>query len=388
MRLVVSIALLAVAACGPGPLPTVARSIDRGDQNLYRDGFPTDSLNDFFPLDHAIRSNRIDELRRLLAEGENPNLRWGQTGDHFPLQEVVDTGGYRLSDPTEAMRLLLAHGADANAKWCPFESRGQYEGAPSCTSARGTTALIFAAASGRWTDVELLLRAGADARTRDWLGTSALDVASNEIAFELISRSLFPAVESRDSNSLKWLQGNGGSRVDGGLFVRALESSGWYRVPLPPVLLSASGAARTAESYQAFYEDLGVQRIRILLRIGANPNQRVDLPDVEWTPLGIAVRHGFVRGAAVLLKGGAGVNERGCVAAGYDRSGKRPIISADCKRDNGMTPLMWAASVGNVDCVALLLEFNADRSLKDWAGRSALDYTKTDDIRKLLATGR
>src|SRR5215213_6269359 len=111
MQIIAVIAVVTVAAiagCGPGPLPQVPHSPDQRDLNYVRDGFPTNS-DDPFPLDTAIRSDRIDELRRLLENGENPNLRWGRSGDHFPLQEVLDTGGDRVSDPAESVRLLLAH---------------------------------------------------------------------------------------------------------------------------------------------------------------------------------------------------------------------------------------------------------------------------------------
>ena len=45
---------------------------------------------------------------------------------------------------------------------------------------------------------------------------------------------------------------------------------------------------------------------------------------------------------------------------------------------------MWTAAVGDREAVELLLEFNADRSLRDWAGRSVLHYTTTREVSDLL----
>ena len=164
-------------------------------------------VEDPLPLDIAIQSGDLDEVRRLLEQGANPNARWSQSGDRFPLQDVLEGSsyGYRIDDPTEVIRLLLRHGADPSAKWCPFESRGPSEFGPSCTSARGMTALMLAATAGRVEIVEPLLEAGADASARNWVGGSALDYAYDEVVFEMISRSLFPGLATRNQKALEWL---------------------------------------------------------------------------------------------------------------------------------------------------------------------------------------
>ena len=45
---------------------------------------------------------------------------------------------------------------------------------------------------------------------------------------------------------------------------------------------------------------------------------------------------------------------------------------------------MWAAAVGDREAVELLLEFQADRSLRDWADRSVLHYATTREVWDLL----
>jgi len=372
LKVVVTISVVILVACGPGPLPKVARSIDRGDLNRVRDGFPTDS-DELFPLDIAIRSNRIDELRRLLEQGENPNLRWGQSGDHFPLQEVLDSAGETRTDPPETVRLLLMHGADPNARWCPFESRGSDVGGPVCRSAQGATALAFAAAAGLTDVVELLLNAGADPAARDWMGISALDAASSEVGFELISRALFPAIESRDKRALESLRTQGPFRTDASLYASAIDGgAGWYRYQSIPMA-----------DFRLGYQNRVVERLRILLKLGAKPPDRLDTSAGEWTPLGLALQNGATRAARILLQAGAAVDGRGCLASGYDMKLKKQIFPP-CDQENGTTPLMYAAAQGQTDAVEMLLEFHADRSLKEWAGRTALDYAKTNEVRKLL----
>jgi len=382
IRVATIVAVLATVACGsPGPLPPVPSSPDPRDSNYFRDRFPTDS-DIPFPLDDAIRENRLDDMQRLLQQGANPNLRWGQSGDHFPLQEVLDTGGgYSLSDSVAAVRMLLEHGADPNAKWCPFESRGGSESFPSCRSAHAATPLMFAARAGSIEIVDLLLRAGADPSPRDWFNGSALDYAYDEIVFELISRALFPDLRTRDREALSWLKPFEGyyrrTPWDSTPLSRAIALDGGLFFP-PPSTWSRAGSE----------PQLG--RVRTLLRIGVDPNERATPTGGDWTPLGIALEEGAIRTARVLLQSGADPDQRWCVEYSFNSYRWPPRASNPdrqaCRSADGMTPLMWSASKGAREAVALLLEFNADRALTDWAGRTAMDHAATADIRRLLAT--
>lgn len=379
-------ALAGITACGPGPLPPLPSSPEPRDSNYVKDGFPTDS-SEPLPLDDAIRGDRMDEVRRLLQQGANPKRRWGQTGDHFPLQEVLDTGGgYTRSDPIAAIRLLLDHGADPNARWCPFESRGSYPSLPSCSSARGVTPLIFAAMANRVEIVDLLLGAGADPSPRDWFNGSALDYAYNEIMFEMISRALFPDLRTRDQQTISWLRKSEGYLTpwNSTPLSRAITLDRMGFVP-PPHYDITRGPYRAASEPQ-----LG--RVRTLIRIGADPNERATPDGGDWTPLGLALQQGAVRTARTLLQSGADPNQRWCVGYSFVLFKRQTRDSASldpaCTSTNGMTPLMWSASKSAAEAIELLLEFNADRSLTDWAGRTAMDYAATADIRQLLSSSR
>ena len=124
----------------------------------------------------------------------------------------------------------------------------------------------------------------------------------------------------------------------------------------------------------------------ILCGCGSGPLPEVPKPG----PLpNIAALHpGPDAAARLLLQNHADVNQRWCVQ--FETRDFKQVRSKNpaCSLTNGVTPLMWSASTDRAEAVALLLEFNADRSLKDWAGRSALDYARTDEIRTLLTTRR
>jgi ankyrin repeat protein len=49
---------------------------------------------------------------------------------------------------------------------------------------------------------------------------------------------------------------------------------------------------------------------------------------------------------------------------------------------------MWSAGMGSVDAVALLLEFKADKSLRDWEGRTAAHYATTRETWELTIMPR
>jgi len=374
--------ILTFVACDPGPMPEVpSHKLDEQfDYTKY--WFPTDSEHRL-PLDRAIEGADAAEVRRLLDGGANPNLRWGKSGDHFPLQEALELAGRgnHLSDASAIASLLLKQGADPNARWCLSGTREPSEWRSICTAERAMTPLLYAAFAGYRDVVELLLAAGADPRARDFSGRSALDYATDEIVFEMISAALFPDLATRDHDALEWLKRAGGDSYDPSRsrtpLLRALEfdDSGFF--------VFGTGAGD---------EDRLLSRVRILMRIGADPNERL----TERAPLSYALAHGHLRVARVLLQNGANVNQRWCerfpsgrIAPGY--APKHLIVGPGeprsdpaCDLTNGITPLMWSAGAADRDAVGLLLEFKADRSLIDWAGRSALHYAVWRDVWDLL----
>lgn len=378
------IAAIFVVACDPGPLPRVV------DPRLFDsdDAFPTNSAEDPLPLDRAIMSGNLSEVRALLKQGSNPNLRWSQRGDRLPIMEVLESPIYHypITDRAEFLRVLLQHGADPNAKLCPFESRGTWDARmPRCISSKARTALHLAAFYGDRESVQLLLDAGADATWRDWTGASALDYAHDEVVFELISRVLFPDLATRDQKALAWVSDYDGSAYDqtpwrSTAIARALANDGGsILIPPPPGERSGGTVLQTRV----------MGRLRTLLRIGADPNERVISAGFDWPPLMIALWSGQARAAALLLQHNAEIDARVCTRSSA-RNYRQIGVTVDplCTAANGMTALMESARQNDADDVTLLLEFNADRSLKDWAGRTAVDYASTPGMKEVLAAGR
>lgn len=375
--------LVAVAfvACNPGPLPQVALpTVDT------QDSFPSSS-EEPLPIDRAIIRGDLAELRSLLAQGLNPNVRWSRRGDRLPIMEVLESPSYHypIDDRAAYLQALLAHGADPDAKWCPFESRGDWgNGLPHCTSATARSALHLAAFYGDREVVTLLLDAGADPSWRDWSGASPLDYAYDEIVFELISRAMFPSLDTRDQQALAWVR-----QYDGGPYVntpwrgtplgRALsEEGGTIIAPQPPVPFG------TYVDVNTWSHNRSLSRVRTLLRLGASPNERVGTDGFDWTPLALALSTLNDRAAAVLLQHGADVNQRWCSRVEYRDYRRMVRADAACSAKNGMTPLMLAAARNDRSSVELLLAFRADLSLRDWAGRTALDYANNTEIKDLI----
>jgi uncharacterized protein len=143
--------------------------------------------------------------------------------------------------------------------------------------------------------------------------------------------------------------------------------------------------------------------IKVLLKHKANVDP---LAQNDLTPLHLAAYNGRSECVALLLQFGAKVDPR-------DREGKTPLTHActgpvedalefektvkllldagaeiNAKESTeGFTPLMMAAGLGNVEIVKILLRANADKSLLDNDGDSALSHAQTKgyvDIIKLL----
>lgn len=355
--------VIASLACEPGPLPanTPRPRDDRSDR------FPSESLKPW-PLDQAILDSDLERLRALLEKGADPNKRWGQSGDRFPLQDLLDHHGAPRPDTLDAARLLIEHGAGPNARWCPFNSRSKWGNRAGCVSASGATPLMFAAAAGLGDVVELLLNAGADPAATDWNGGSALDYAIGVEAFEHISRRLFPEMATRNQHALSYVARHDPTK-SGNPLQPALtdDDAAWYDIPVAPY--DTDDFELNAMRFRGTKHLRRARRIETLLAFGADPNR--------GRPLAWALAGNNYGAARALLAAGANVNDRQCGPDTY-------LTSPSCTPQNGITLLTWMASKGDQAAVELLLAFGADASLKDWSGRTAEDLAFTDAIRSLV----
>src|SRR5262249_36322238 len=118
----------------------------------------------------SVTSNNVQEVRRLLAGGANPNAISKKAKDAAPPLQAAAALGYR-----EVTDLLIAQGADVN-------SRDHYQWAP----------LHLAAARGHAEIAELLISKGAQIEAKGFDGSTPLALAlqqdKSEVAMLLITK--------------------------------------------------------------------------------------------------------------------------------------------------------------------------------------------------------
>jgi ankyrin repeat protein len=116
----------------------------------------------------ATQHENLEFLRITLKHGGNPNLVAGISGE-TPLLETITLAG---RDRRDAMRLLLASGAEINAR---AMSRSRM------IPVSGRTPLMKAAGMGRFDIVFELLEIGADYKIKDDYGTDLTYYVSQKI---------------------------------------------------------------------------------------------------------------------------------------------------------------------------------------------------------------
>lgn len=278
----------------------------------------------------ALRNNDTAALRTL-PKTSDVNLH-GKRGT-TPLMDAAAFGSL------DAMKLLLAAGADVNAAnafgatalmWCAGDldkvrllvGKGADVNAK---SKQGSTALLIATADGASEVVRLLLEGGADASASDESHMTALNASAS----------------ANDLSSVKLLLAR---NVD----VNASDSAGFT------ALMNAAAEGNT-------------EMVRLLLARGAQVNA-VSAKEAEhvkngpialgsFTPLLTAAAYGGLDTITVLLDHGAKVNVQDV---------------------RGMTPLMLAIATDHADArvVKYLLARGADQKIKDGNGETALDWAK------------
>jgi ankyrin repeat protein len=345
--------------------PAIMEAAKRGEN------FTCDIAEEHTLLDDAVLADDVDRVRALLEAGADPNARTGTRGDHFPLQWTIDyPRGIRSDHSDEIVSLLLAHRADPNMRWCPFESRGPYEHFRSCSSNEGHTLLIAAAIRDRVAVAYRLLDAGADPWLEDWSGQSALDYTHSEPMFWLIAATMFRNPATRRGETLEHLASRRPvSNILDGPWVetplsRALHHTGqFYTAPPPPLPRDRIG--RTTSWHE---------RVAIVLSLGADPNQRLSRDGVDWTPLGLAISSRAEPLVQTLLDAGADPNARWCVQMFRAEHNAPWQKYPGCRPEAGVTPLMWAASLKQTGIETMLLNYGADPNATDWVGRTYRDF--------------
>ncbi len=126
------------------------------------------------------------------------------------------------------------------------------------------------------------------------------------------------------------------------------------RLVLFEILLSFAGCTLVPPSPLASAARVGdLAGIRRLVKEGADLNEPSGVNG--WTPLHHAIHKNQIGSVRVLLELGADVNAR---------------------VPHSVTPLMMAAGYGYDPIVRLLLEHNADPTIKDVHGETAIDYAR------------
>ncbi len=372
----------------------VALAAGHGGARGATEAAPTQAVEDPATLlKRLARDGDVKRLEALLAAVKATEVGRDR---RTALHEAAD--GQR----PETARLLLAHGADVNARDAtgdtPLLVAARRGAAPvievlldagadtALVDTRGGTALMLAVAAQSKPAVDLLLAKGADVGPRNAQGLAALDLAeragktptATAIADALKARGasgvaraaikneiraddrfagwtpLMIAAERGDAAAFKSALASGDvNGTDGhGLTALAVAARAGH-LPLVEALLAA-GAKPEARAEDGDTPIGGAVRrkqadaVRALVGHGANPNT----PQSRGTlPLMLAAEIGAADVAGALLTGGAKVNG----------------VNAD-----GETALMVAAQHDEAIVVATLLGAGADARLKDKNGRTAL----------------
>lgn len=162
-----------------------------------------------------------------------------------------------------------------------------------------------------------------------------------------------------------------------------------------PAAPDPGGSKLTSLEYWAMRRQAEI--VKLLLKLGADPNQpgstgSVPLADAALKGDVEAVRALLAKGARTNVISPAGMQPIHEAALGDNAEVLRELVAAGAdknarSRDESITPLHIAASMGKVKAVEALISLGADRTLKDARGRTPLetaDRAGNSDIVALL----
>jgi ankyrin repeat protein len=366
-------------------------------------------------LTAASRTSDTAEVRKLLAEGANPNAM--DKNGRTPLMEA-SSGGY-----TDTVRVLLEKGADVNAKdmvgwtalfWAAFSRRTETvralldRGADAeARDNEGRTALFWTASSGYTDTVRVLLAKGANVNAKDNHGWTPLMSAANlghlETARALLDKHADVHVRDKDGNTAQSLAEKYRFSNIATLLQNAAEAPQDKRskdkIAIVPAEPSANSAAVSAPLPDP---KKGAASLSVPVASPTTP-----VPSKSET-LNQELLHAADAGDTVevlsLIREGAGVNARDATygntammraaGRGYSDTARALIEKGgevDGTDNSGHTALMVAAFGGYTNTVRLLVEKGADVNARDTDGWTPLFWAvfsrRTDVVRFLLEKG-
>lgn len=346
--------------CAPNGESTLSMACAQGAVNaaqmLLAAGAKTDvrDAKGVTPLLHAVMniSDNGIQIAQMLLE-KDADVNFGMPNGFTPLM-----GAVQLNDEAK-VQMMLEKGADVNAR----------------QATTGTAAISIAVALGHQDMVALLLEHNADISAGINKRTSLLSYSSTLARADIMELLLKKgaSANTKDAASLATplhITATGNALIKNSLKLMGADN-------LIPQHESKMDAPRAC---------------RVLIENGA----MVDAEDLDGvTPLMIAAMDGSVETAKVLITGKANVNHT-------DSKGRTPLIHAvlpvSAKADISLSNVSAATAAklkpavekgltdyaDVVGTVKLLLEAGADVTIKDAAGKTARDYAVDEEVIKLL----
>lgn len=322
---------------------------------------PTSSI-----LMTAARTGNAEAVRMLIARGADANARESSLGETALMWAAAE-------NHPQAVRALIEHGADPNARSDKLEyakDRFGLEGVTTILPRGSWTALMYAARQGALESARTLAEMGADLNVADPDGTTAIQLAILNGHFDTAAML---AEKGADPNI---------ADVTG---MAALYAA---------VDMNTLGEIYGRPGRKSTDKLSGVDLIPILLAHGANPNAALKSPTL--TRAHTPGEPSLGEGATPLMraaKNGDTAAIRALMARGAD---------ASLKQKNGTTALMLAAGLGRgtgvfakdyateaelLTAVTFLVESGVDVNAANEAGQSALHIAAqaSDGIVKYLA---
>ncbi|OFW27113.1 MAG: hypothetical protein A3J28_05865 [Acidobacteria bacterium RIFCSPLOWO2_12_FULL_60_22] len=354
------------------------------------------------PLWLACNNGSAAMVEKLVKAGANPNATLLETGE-----TALMTCARSIGNP-DAVKSLLAHGADVNVKekqkgqtalmWA-LERRHQdvarvliEHGADiHAKSKGGFTPLLFAARQGDLDSARLLLERGADVNDKapvQRVYGKAREQERGSVGNEVVPGglgSLLVAADSGHEALALFLVGKGAD-------VNAADPDGFtalhYTIRKGYTILTM-GQRRNASSAVYRFRPNMSELVKVLLEHGANPNARI-----ERGPEAVGSRGQFALAGATPFMLAAAAGDVGLMKTLLAKGADPKMGTFD-----HTTPLMAAAGVGRkatrtkdeeaqtLEAVKLMLELGADVNEANDEGRTALHsaaFSWADEIIQFL----